>query len=234
MDRRIEFADRAAYFPDADALVLADLHLGRAHTSNVDFPLNEGHETLDRLDALLEQFSPETVVFAGDVLHSFKTVPVPAREALDRLTERVEREATLVVVRGNHDEQLDRVSDGEVVDSHRLSDGTVVCHGHEAPDIDSDATPGRYVVGHNHPTIEIESRRYPCLLYGPNCYRGGDVVMLPSFTTLAAGVLVNRKRANDFQSPLLARPKQFHPAVRDEESEETLWFPPLGKLRRML
>ncbi|WP_435363404.1 metallophosphoesterase [Haloarchaeobius sp. DYHT-AS-18] len=227
------FADRAAYLPAADALVLSDLHLGKAHASSVDFPLNEGTEMADRLSALLDSFDPETVVFAGDVLHTFTTVPVPARDALDGLTDLVTDRAELVLVRGNHDTQLDRVTDLPVHDSYRLPDGTVVCHGHEEPDAGGERVT-RYVVGHDHPTIDIEGRTYPCFLYGPGVHRGNDVLVLPSFTTLAAGMTVNRMRGSDFQTPFVATPDGFHPIVRDETGDETLRFPPLGEFRRLL
>ncbi|WP_435335476.1 metallophosphoesterase [Haloarchaeobius sp. TZWWS8] len=226
----VVFRDRAAYFPAPDALVLSDLHFGRAHASNVDFPLNEGCDLIDRVDGLLERFEPTTVVLAGDVLHSFSTVPVPAREALDRLVDLVRPRAELVAVRGNHDGQLVRVFPGEVYDSFRLSDGTIVCHGHEEPA----ETAERYVIGHEHPAIEVEGRRYPCLLYGPGTYRGGEVFVLPCFTTLAPGVRVNRMRTGDFDSPLVVDADRFQPAIRDDGGDETLWFPELGSLRRLL
>ncbi|WP_267642849.1 metallophosphoesterase [Haloarchaeobius amylolyticus] len=228
------FADRAAYLPAADALVLADLHLGKAHASSVEFPLNEGAGMADRLGGLLDRFDPATVVFAGDVLHSFTTVPVPAREALADLADRVTAQADLRLVSGNHDTQLERVAervaDLPVADAVELDDGTVVCHGHEEPQPGAD----RYVVGHDHPTIDIEGRTHPCFLYGPGAYRGSDVLVLPAFTTLAAGMTVNRMRGSDFQTPLVTDPDRFHPIVRDESGDETLRFPPLGEFRRLL
>ena len=224
-------ADRAAYFPEDDALVVADLHLGRAHASNVDFPLNERADTLDRLDSLLTQFSPDTVVFAGDVLHRFDVVPVPVRDSLDAVTARVEdADADLVLIRGNHDGQLDRVVDREVRDAVVLDSGTVVCHGHEEPADSGD----RYVVGHDHPVVEIEGRRHPCLLYGPEAYGDDEVVMLPPFSRLAPGVVVNRMRGTDFDSPLIRSVRALHPVVRDTDAGETLRFPPLSELRRLL
>ncbi|WP_435345523.1 metallophosphoesterase [Haloarchaeobius sp. HRN-SO-5] len=224
-------AERAVYLPDDDALVVADLHLGRVHASNVDFPLNERTDTMDRLDALLTRFTPETVVFAGDVLHRFDAVPVPARTSLDAVVDHVgDSDAHLVLVRGNHDRQLDRVVDLPVHDAYRLDSGTVVCHGHEEPEERAD----RYVVGHDHPVVEIEGRRYPCLLYGPETYEGAEVVMLPPFTRVAPGVVVNQLRGGDFDSPMIRSVSGVHPVVRDVDAGETLRFPPLSKLRRLL
>ncbi|WP_257298815.1 metallophosphoesterase [Haloarchaeobius sp. FL176] len=229
---RSEFVagDRSVYLPADDALVVSDIHLGRAHASNVEFPLNERQDTLDRIGALLDRFDPETVVFAGDVLHRFDAVPVPVRESLDALVSTVrDSGAEPVLVRGNHDRQLDRVASQHVHDALELDSGTVVCHGHEEPPVTGD----RYVVGHDHPVLEVEGQRHPCLLYGPEAYDRVPVLMLPSFTTLAAGVVVNEMRAGDFDSPLVRRAGGFHPVVRDSDAGETLRFPPLGELRRV-
>ncbi|MFC6726746.1 metallophosphoesterase, partial [Halobium palmae] len=94
--------------------------------------------------------------------------------------------------------------------------------------------PRLYVVGHDHPAIEIEGQKRPCFLYGPGVYRGADVLVLPAFNRLARGVTVNGRWGSDFQSPLLSRVNEFRPVVYDTDSQETLEFPPLGKLRRML
>lgn len=228
----VEFAARAAYLSSPDALVLADLHAGRDRTSNVTVPLGERRDLRERLAALLDRFSPGTVVFAGDVLHAFSHLPDEAAETVADLGALVAaRGADLVHVRGNHDTRLDAVA--EPVDEHRLADGTVVCHGHEAPGADAP----RYVVGHDHPAIVIEGRKRPCALYGPGTYRGADVLVLPAFTRLAAGVTVNRMRTRDFDSPLVREGTGidgFRPLVYDPDADETLEFPPLGEFRRLL
>jgi putative SbcD/Mre11-related phosphoesterase len=228
-DRWFSVRDRATYLPGADALVLADLHLGRSRTANVELPLPEREPIQSRLADLLETFEPGTVVFAGDVCHSFSTVPEGVVETFERLHDRVEAAgAALVVVRGNHDVMLDSLADP--VPETRLRDGTVVHHGHERPDADAE----RYVVGHDHPAIEIEGVRHPCFLWGDGTYEGGDLLVVPAFTELAAGNVINRMRGRDMQSPLLSDLDAFRPVVRETEREETLVFPALGALREFL
>lgn len=241
----VAYRDRAVYLPGADALVLADLHLGRAEASNVDFPLGERDDLVDRLDSLLERFDPGEVVIAGDVLHSFGRVPVAVERSLQSFEETIDSaEADLVVTPGNHDSQLTIVYEGSRSDEYRLEDGTVVCHGHERPE----ATADRYVIGHDHPTIEIEGQRRPCYLYGHGVFETegteaddaaqgenwADVLMLPPFNRLIRGVTVNGTHATDLQSPLARRLNEFHPVVRDADGDETLRFPPLGELRSHL
>jgi metallophosphoesterase superfamily enzyme len=226
----LQFRDRAVYLPESDVLVLADLHVGRAEASNVDFPVGERAHLRDRLAALLDAFAPDVVVFAGDVLHRFEYVPAVARDTLNELAAVVASAgATLVATPGNHDPQLSGVLDAPTPDTYRVDDD-VVCHGHEPPAVGASL----YVVGHDHPTIEIEGQRRATFLYGEGTYRGGDVLMLPAFTELAAGVVVNRMRAADFASPLVGNANAFHPIVYDADADEPLWFPRLGDLRAHL
>ncbi len=248
------YRDRALYVEPADALVVADLHVGRDRASNVELPMGERTDLTDRLGPLVERTTPTEVVLAGDVLHSFSTVPRGVRETLSALRGVVRRVgADLVAVRGNHDGMLDSVF-GTVHDAYRLADGTVVVHGHELPPV---AAP-RYVVGHDHPTIEVDGHRRPACLFGadvllrsrvrddesatvggvgPSAAAGdgpADVVMLPAFSRLAAGVVCNGAAARDLQSPLVTDLDCFRPAVFDADADDALWFPPLGQFRRLL
>ena len=250
--------DRAAYFPEADALVLADLHLGKGEAAAVELPLTG--RVVERVDALVERFEPGTVVLAGDVLHSFSRVTGAVVESFDDLRARL-ADVDLRLVAGNHDGSLESLcggaggatgdagtthggADGDsvdgvdagdgrdppatvtgaVLDSYRLPDGTLVCHGHEEPAGDAP----RHVIGHDHPAIRIEGKRRPCYLYGEGVYRGDDVLALPAFNPLATGTLVNRMGRHDPASPLLADVRTFRPIVRDEAAGETYVFPPLG------
>lgn len=219
------FRDRAVYFPGAKALVLADIHLGRDHASNVELPLGERGDVLERLDQLLDRFTPERVVIAGDLLHSFDSLPRPVEESLAAVETRIERaDAELSVATGNHDTMLGSRFDSS--DTHFVGDA-IVCHGHFTPD----ASASLYVIGHEHPAITIEGRKRSCYLIGP-AVPGGRVLVLPAFTRLAPGTDVSCAR--DFQSPLLTRPAEYRPVVRDEGGDETLWFPPLSKFRALL
>ena len=233
---RFRFRDRAVALPDADARVCADLHLGRAEASDVEYPLGEGADLEGRLRELLATCSPAEVVFAGDVLHRFGRASLHTGRSLAALADACrDAGAAPVVVAGNHDALLREVWDGTVHDAYALeADGerVVVRHGHEAPPDDEAAD--CYVVGHDHPTIAIEGRRRPCFLYAPAHYRDADVLMLPAFTRLAAGVAVNGMSTREFASPFVTDADALRPVVRDAEAGETLEFPPLGRFRRML
>ncbi|WP_440769441.1 metallophosphoesterase [Natronorubrum sp. DTA28] len=232
VDLPVSPVGRALVVPDADALVVADVHLGKAVDSHVDAPIDDGRDVRDRLESLLARTEPETVVVAGDLLHSFNRLPRGVERDLAGLESVVDDAgASLVVTPGNHDTMLEGAFDGDTSPEYRLADGeTVVCHGHEEPDLEAD----RYVVGHDHPALSVEGRKLPCFLYGPEVYEGADVIVCPAFTRLASGATVNGMSSRDFQSPLVADPNSFHPVVWDDSSGEPLWFPPLGECRRLL
>jgi hypothetical protein len=240
----IEFLDRAVFMPATGTLVVADTHVGRDEASEVEFPLGESADLADRLTALLSACDPSEVVFAGDVLHQFDRASYGIADRLGALTGTCrDAGATPVLVAGNHDSMLDSVWRGTVHDHYRIAgvDPTrpdydvLVCHGHEEPGFDADAAPPDcYLLGHDHPTIDIEGQRRPCFLFGEGVYRGRDVLMLPAFTSLAAGVEINGMRASDFQSPLIRRVDDLRPVVYDTDAGESLVFPELGRFRRML
>jgi len=224
----LSLRDRALLLDDV--LVLADLHVGRGAASNVELPVGEGQDMVDRLEALCGAFEPAAVVVAGDLLHSFDTVPIMVEETLAGLQAAAEGVgAEMVVIPGNHDTMLDAVWAGETTPEYRVGT-TVICHGHVDPAADAE----RYVVGHDHPTITIEGNNHPCYLAGEGVYDGADVVMLPAFNRLLSGVEVNGMSTADFLSTLLTDADAFAPAVRDADAGETLVFPPLGKFRHRL
>lgn len=222
----MEFDDRTLLV--GDTLVVADLHVGK-EAASVELPVGERSDLVERLTVLLADHDPGTVVFAGDLLHSFGSIPRGATETVQDLTAAVRGTgARLVATPGNHDTMLASLWDGETTSEHRVSADTVVLHGHERPENEV----ARYVVGHDHPTIEIEGRRRPCYLVGEQA--AGEVVMLPAFTRLARGVDVGRMRTHEFQSPLVTDADALRPVVWDDDAGEPLPFPPLGEFRGLL
>jgi putative SbcD/Mre11-related phosphoesterase len=223
----LALADRALVC--GDTLVLADLHLGYGPASNVDLPVGDAADVIERVRALVDAHDPTEVVVAGDLLHSFEMVPRTVEDAVSTLAGVAGDDARLIVTPGNHDSQLDVVWSGPTATTYRVGE-TVICHGHDTPDVAAE----RYVIGHDHPTITIEGQRRPCYLVAEDAYRGGDVVVLPAFNRLLRGVEVNDMSAGDFMSPLVTDADAFAPLVLDEESDETLAFPPLGEFRHRL
>lgn len=230
--------DRTVYLPATGTLVCADLHVGRDATSDVEFRVGEHEDLTARFDALLDRYEPTEVVVAGDLLHSFDRIPTGATATVRALAGiAADADCRMVVTAGNHDTMLEELWDGPIEAEYGIGDGAVeadesivVAHGHVEPESDA----AWYVVGHDHPTIEIEGVRRPCYLYGPDQYDGAGVLMVPSFSRLPAGVRVNGMSAGEFQSPLVTDVRSLRPIVHDEEEDTVHEFPPLRELRRFL
>lgn len=224
----LQFRDQAVFLDDV--LVVADLHVGRGAASNVELPVGDGSDMVERFRALCDRFDPAEVVVAGDLLHSFQTVPRSVTGTVQGLRDAArDVGARIVVTPGNHDTLLDAVWDGPVQPEYRLGE-TIITHGHVAPEADAE----RYIVGHDHPTITIEGKRRPCYLAGQDGYRGADVLMLPAFNRIIPGVEINGMSTGDFMSPLVSDIDSMAPIVWDGDAEEALRFPPLGAFRHRL
>lgn len=224
--------NRAVYFPSSDALICADLHIGRGDASGVEAPLGEHEDLTERFGSLMTHYEPTEVVIAGDLLHSFDRIPASSTRTIRALeTLAADVGARTVVTPGNHDTMLSEIWDGPIVPEYRLDGGSiVVTHGHVPPETDAEW----YVVGHDHPTIEIEGVRRPCYLYAPEQYGDSGVLMLPTFSRLPAGVAINEMAAGEFLSPLITDADSIRPIVHDAATDETHEFPALRELRRFL
>lgn len=227
----LEGADRGLYLPAADTLVCADLHIGRDTTANTELPLGERTRLPERVETLVRRFSPEEVVLAGDITHSFDRIPPAVTEIFDTiLTTITAAGARPVILQGNHDSMLATITDDPIMETYRPDERTLICHGDAVPDEDAH----RYIIGHAHPAITIEGKRHPCYLHAPETDTNPEVVVLPAFNALAPGTPINDVTNGNLPSPLIKRIERFRPGVWDEQADELLWFPAFGEFRTML
>lgn len=224
----LELGSKAVYLPERDTASVGDLHVGLADAARrggTTLPLDEKEELERAIRSVLRRFEPSTLVFNGDVQHSFGGIG-DAGETASRLKKVVESGgATPVFVEGNHDTDLDTVV--ETCSWHEEGDAVFV-HGDTFPENLPEVS--LYVVGHDHPTVEIEGQKQACYLYGP--YEDANVVMTPALNPLCEGVVVNEMRSSDFMSPFVRRFGEFRVAV--EADGKVLRFPPIREFRRML
>jgi uncharacterized protein len=185
---------RAAYLPDAGALLVADAHLGKAASFRrlgVPVPEQTTGEALRRLDAALAATGAHHVVFLGDLLHSAQGRAAAALGAVAAWRER-HPQLRLTLVRGNHDA---RAGDPPPAWGVHGVDGPLPLAGlllaHE-PVADAAA----YVLaGHVHPAAVIAGRandrlRLPCFHFG------ACVGVLPAFGAFT-GMHVMARAAGD-------------------------------------
>ncbi|MFK0313800.1 ligase-associated DNA damage response endonuclease PdeM [Pseudomonas sp. NPDC090233] len=177
--------DRALYWPARRALVVADVHIGKAASYRAlhqPVPRGTTDATLQRLDALLAACDCDQLIILGDFLHA-RTARAPATMArLKAWRDRHDR-LSIVLVRGNHDRHAGDPPtqlDIEVVDEPWILPPFALQH---EPDIHPEFP---VLSGHVHPTFILRGRarqrlRLPCFVMAP------QVSLLPAFGEFTGG-----------------------------------------------
>lgn len=182
--------DKALYLPAVDALLVSDVHLGKAETfQSFGIPIASqiNDENLDRLRSLINQTNPKTLFILGDLFHSQKSLVPEVLVSWDTFLR--ETAAAVCLIVGNHDRrvisalppmamdcQVDAVNIGPVLLSHE-------------PEIKHGSTLN--ICGHIHPVLKLRSHtdglRLPCFFIERNQKR----LTLPSFGEFTGGYEVD-------------------------------------------
>lgn len=175
--------ERAVFWPDRQALLIADLHLGKADVlrrAGILAPRGNTSSDLARLQALIEQHRPRELWILGDLLHGpLHDAPWLARWQAFRA---VNSGLSIKVIAGNHDRALDADRLGvERIEHGCELDGLWLCH--EPP-----VARAPYVCGHLHPCVRLPGvpRRWPVFRLQ------AQGLILPAFSLLTGGSLVAR------------------------------------------
>jgi putative SbcD/Mre11-related phosphoesterase len=202
------------------ALVVADYHAGLEvglRSDGVELRSRDD-ERRRHLLSLLSRTGADRVVFLGDIGNAIGRPTGAERAELEALLETVADRASVTVTKGNHDGDVETVTDG--IDGVDVADGTGTrignvgfCHGHTWPDDAVVAAP-TVCTAHEHPRValtdEVGGRRTErAWLRGrvdpdglPEYDRVGDrLVVCPAFNDLSGGTVVNE--ADGFLSPFL-------------------------------
>ncbi|MEB0075716.1 ligase-associated DNA damage response endonuclease PdeM [Pseudomonas sp. CCI3.2] len=179
-------ADKAIYYPALRVLMIADAHFGKAAAyRKLGQPVPRGttHSNLQRIDALLERYPSEHLIFLGDFFHAPGSRAVATLGALNEW--RLRHEALrIVLIRGNHDLRAGDppVNWGFEVVSEPLLLGPFALQ-HEP-----DAHPTHTVLaGHVHPVYRLQgngrqSLRLACF------YIKERIAVLPAFGAFTGGM----------------------------------------------
>ena len=187
------YGERAVHWPAADALLIADLHLGKGtvfRRAGLAVPRGGTRLDLARLSALLTVTGAARLVILGDVLHGALHDDAAWREdwqAFRHAHAALEVEAVL----GNHDGALRH--DGAALGLALRHDGAVerdvaLCH---EPD---QAPPGApSLCGHRHPAAHVPGLgRMPAFWWRPRARQ----LVLPAFSAFT-GRVAPRASAGD-------------------------------------
>ncbi len=237
---RVDYYRNAAYLPEIGACACADIHIGIEDSvlaGGFSMPLNEESELLGRFRAVIKKFEPKTMVLDGDVLHEFGRLRRNTKKSFDRIM--LELQASVdevVVLTGSHDKMMDTALGGVDITADELyfKGGVLFTHGDAVPKKAREDDVRLIVVGHDHPTLDIELKKEPCFLYGERVWHGKDVLVLPAFNPLCAGTTINWMGSRDFMSPFLRESDvgDYRPILT--AGEEVLEFPRIKEFRDIL
>lgn len=185
-------ADKAVYWPNRNALLIADPHFGKAaafRAMGQPVPHGTTSSNIQRLDALVTKYQVHHLIILGDFLHSAHS---HAPSTLTMLHEWRNRNASLhcTLIRGNHDHRAGDPPSTlamEVVDEPLVLDGIALQH---IPD----RHPKCHVIaGHLHPVFRLQGRarqslRLPCY------HTSKHLTLLPAFGDFTGGKEVPRRR----------------------------------------
>ncbi|MFQ5794223.1 MAG: metallophosphoesterase [Candidatus Bipolaricaulia bacterium] len=208
LDDGVYLVDLAVYLAEPNALIIADPHLGyEAALTREGLLLPKGHldRVLERLTRILKALTqarkrPATIVINGDLKHQHGPIsPEERSEALKFIDFLQERSQKVVIIKGNHDMQLNELvaaqeqvqaqAQVEVNEAVTL-DGFWIVHGHVLPE-DLPGSAETIIIGHEHPALSLRdpitgrTEIYKCFLKGK--FRNRTLVVQPSFNLLVKG-----------------------------------------------
>lgn len=192
--------ERALYWPRAEALVIADAHIGKAaafRAGGVPVPGGTTAAMLDRLSVALDRTGARRLIVLGDLLHALAG---RAPQTLDRVAAwRAARpDLQITLVRGNHDARAgDPPRDWGIacLDAPVFEPPFVWLH--EPPDGSAGRQPAPQaypIAGHLHPAVALSGNGRALSL--PCFYFGRDYALLPAFGEFT-GTAVIRPRAGE-------------------------------------
>lgn len=170
---------RAAHLPAHDALLVADVHVGKAASFRrlgVPVPHGTTDGTLARLSAALRLSAAQHLIVLGDFVHSSRSF-APATVRALRAWREAHAGLRITLLRGNHDGRAGDPPADLAIDAidGPLRLGPLQLQHEPAPDAEA------YVLaGHVHPCVMVGARgfdrlRLPCFHFGER------VGVLPAF-----------------------------------------------------
>lgn len=182
-------ADKAIWWPAQQALLVADVHFGKAAAYRaLGQPVPQGTTAanLQRLDALLQRYDCRRLIFLGDFLHARQSRAPQTLAALAAWRAR-HPALQLTLVRGNHDTHAGDPPTAlgiEVVDEPLLLGPLALQH-------EPRPHPTRPVLaGHLHPAFALRGRGRQCLRL-PCFVLGGAVSLLPAFGSFTGAMTIH-------------------------------------------
>ena len=197
--------ERALYITDKKEIVISDLHIGieREFFENGIILPDSTKNMLDRIFKMSEDKEIERITILGDIKHQIGIPRKYIKEKIKEFFKILEDHFSVIVVKGNHDGNIESIIDCKIYPPKGYLDGDIYkTHGHTWPD--ESLNNAKYLLmGHIHPEINIiesSGKGYsPVWLIGKStkdfrkCYPNfnGKIIVLPSFNVYTGMSLTN-------------------------------------------
>ncbi len=163
--------EKAIYWANKEALIVSDLHLGKAghfRKSGIAIPKKVDDQNLTRLNLLIDLYSPRQILFLGDLFHSQKNSEWNSFIQWKNQHQSIKMHLAI----GNHDfHPPEEYQDMGLTTSYEISVAPFLLM-HEA--FTNRNSQGLYPIsGHVHPSVRFigkgrQAKRIPCFYFGSN------------------------------------------------------------------
>jgi DNA ligase-associated metallophosphoesterase len=186
--------ERAIYWPAKKMLIISDLHIGKsAHfrKHGVPVPDTVGRTDLGRLENLMKDFEPETLLVTGDMFHN--KVNSDAQAFLEWRTSF--KDLKVVLIKGNHDALRKEDYQALGIEVHQKE---LLCFPfrfiHDKP---KEFDEYYNISGHIHPGVVIYGRarqrlKFPCFYFSETC------AVLPAFSVFTGLSMIKPEEGDQF------------------------------------
>ena len=186
---------KAIYWEQQKALIIADVHLGKVghfRKAGIAVPRDMEQSDLATLSDLIHEHKPEKLLFLGDLFHSDMNNDwdwfILWRSQFPNLK--------IILIRGNHDIIADSHYHQLNIELHDelLMDPFLMLH-HPIPDDQLKNASGYVFCGHIHPGVCLSGRgrqqlTLPCFAFGSN------QAVLPSFGQFTGKVAIHSQKTD--------------------------------------
>lgn len=197
---------KAIFWAEQNALLVADVHLGKANTfrqGGVAVPTGTGQENLNRLSQLLTITNAQHFVVLGDWFHSERGI---GQELIDSIAlwRAQWQSVNCVLVHGNHDRntlQLTAKLGFEIAADAFTLGGIGLEHGHNQDgshpsNSELRLTDPHTIVGHYHPVFVLRGKARDSIRL-PVFWKTKNRLCLPSFGEFTGGFAVEPNKGDE-------------------------------------
>ncbi len=182
-------------------LVIADVHIGieKELWKEGIYASGISDKTIEKFRELLEVTKPRKIIVNGDLKHNIPVFTKKEEEKVREFVEVGETYGRVVVVKGNHDGDLEKIIDN-VVGTVTREGGFYITHGHVR------LSHRPVIIGHVHPAypIDLHFKKEPVKVWLVN----ENVVVLPAFSPFIVGNDI--ANPENWLGPIARREERFH------------------------